>query len=278
MTKLIDEATAPVDGKINEMQMAVLAQKQVLNKVEEGFIARYELYVSKLKDKGVAVSWNTHKKDSFVKITKGHDALIKVTGELVDSASNMAGNLIGGIEGDGTDLKGSVKSTFNDIKDDLQDAMQIFLGSQVGIEKNLSKNQILVQGNNIRIIYVQAYNTTLEASGLDGEKKISCYAYLTNTALVNIFKSDPTEIITMLGNSVEGIDEFKMVLEAEKLLLLASGDGTNSALAVPAAVVEDKDNVTFTLEPDSKRIKPSLDPEAEEKLKKIDAITNALNV
>lgn len=276
MTKLIDEATAPVDGKINEMQMAVLAQKQVLNKVEDGFVARYELYVSKLKDKGVAVSWDTHKSDSQVKITKGHKALIKVPGDLVDSASNMAGNIIGGIEGDGTDLEGSVKSTFNNIKDDLQNAMQIFLDSQVGIEKNLSKNQILVQGTNIRIIYVQAYNTTLEASGLDGEKKISCYAYVMNSALVNIFKSDITEVITMLGNSVEVINDIKMVMEAEKQLL--SGDGTNSALAVPAAVVEDKDNVTFTLEPDSKRIKPSLDPEAEEKLKKIDAITNALNV
>lgn len=204
-SSLVEQATEPVGVKIDKLREQLDAQAKMLKQTEDGFQAKYEVFVSKLEKDGIVCTWPAHKMVSEVKVMLTHDDLDKLVDGLVNTAANLTEALVGFAE-DADDVTPDAKAVFTEVKDDLHSAMKVFLAAQVGVEKSVSQNQYIIVGYGIRLVYLQSYNISLQAGALDGKQSISAYIFLANSAEIDIFKSDLGAIVTKIGVTQKNMD------------------------------------------------------------------------
>ena len=213
LSSLIDKATMPVDKKIEELRQQLDAQNKLLKEMEVGYDDKYQVFIDNLEKQGIKVEWPQHNTESQCKVMEDHVALSKLAEGLLDTVGDVTTTVVGFAEGD-KDNSAKAHSAWNDVKNDLSSAFNIFLAAEVGVTKKVSKNVYILREMSIRVVYLQSYNITLQAGALDGTKSISCYIYSFNSADIDIFKSDRRSIITKLGATKENILAFKELIKA----------------------------------------------------------------
>jgi len=250
LSKLISDATEPVDKKIETLKEQLATTQKILKKMEEGFKAEYQLFIDSLEKEGIKIAWPQHDMKSEVSVMNSHEALTNLVDSVAGTASGIVENLV---NDQGTSKQ--VKSAMTSLSGNISDAMKVFLASSSGKENSVSRNIYIVQGLSIQLVYLQSYNITLQAGALDGEQKIGAYIYLVNSGDVNLFDTNNKLLITKLAESTDmSVPE---AIEALQKVYLAQQELD--------AMSDDKPSLMSVLKPDAQPIKRKLDAMSEDK-------------